>query len=51
MEPLTNDGCADVGTAHLLRGRIARWITTADRRLRIGGEWPIAAVLRELDHA
>ena len=47
MEPLTSDGRADASTAHLLRGRIARWMTTADRRLRIGGEWPVAAALRE----
>lgn len=47
MEPLTSDGRADARTAHLLRGRIARWMTTADRRLRIGGEWPVAAALRE----
>jgi len=47
MEPLMHRAVPTLADGYGLQARLARWTSTAETRLRVGGEWPVAAALRE----
>jgi PAS domain-containing protein len=47
MEPLASPIPATTPDTVALRAQLTRWMSTAETRLRVGGEWPVAGALRE----
>ena len=47
MESLEPGSSADAATSRRLHVELTRWMSDARTRLRVGGEWSVAAALRE----